>query len=187
MLGTISTVTAIALAYGMAKPTTKDDGWNLHKIPPSLFVEDKASTDQMILGKAAYISSTTATQYSASTHARNKIESLKAELATYGSVLHGWDGEGSEPPNSTHISAASQILSLLPAGVPIPVPMLSADGEVGLYWKTSDYLADAVIEDAHHFSLFIRSLNDGNLETSISSIAIGEGAPAAIAAAFKAA
>ena len=65
--------------------------------------------------------------------------------------------------------------------------MLSADGEVGLYWKSSEYLADAVIEDAGHFSLFIRSLKDGNREIFIPSLAIDVGTPDAIATAFLAA
>jgi hypothetical protein len=63
--------------------------------------------------------------------------------------------------------------------------MVSADGEVGLFWKNDDYLADAVIEDEAHFSLFIRSLKAGNNEVYIPSIAIGPGAAPAISSAFQ--
>ena len=186
MLGAISTVAAIALANAVVRPpATKDDGWKLYIAPPSLFAEDKTSTDQLILIGGTHISSTITTEYSVSTHARNMIESLKAELASYGALQAGWDGDMSEPANPMHITAAGHILNLLPAGIPLPTPMLSADGEVGLYWKTSEYLADAVIEDAGHFSLFIRSLKNGNPEIFIPTIAIDATSSDTIVTAFQ--
>lgn len=188
MFGTITTVAAIALAHAVVRPTaSKDEGWSLRTTVPSMFTEEMASTDQLIFVEAAYIATSNTPQYSASTQAGSKIASLMAELASYGEFEAGWDGEGSEPPDFTHIGAAGRILSLLPAGLPLPAPMLSADGEIGLYWKTSDYLADAVIESPSQFSLFIRSLKDGNREIYIPVIAINADASGAVAEAFRAA
>lgn len=188
LLASVSTITAIAVASAVIRPpATKGDGWKLHPVPSTLLIDERVLTDQPILSAAPLWSSTTASQYTSAAHALDKIEWLKAELESYKSLTSGWDGEGSLPADGAHIYAAGQILSLLPAGIPLPKPMLSADGEVGLYWKSSEYLADAVIEDADHFSFFIRSLKDGNQEIFIPSLAIGAGTPGAIAAAFLAA
>lgn len=186
MLGTISTVAAIALAHNVVPPITKDEGWNLLAMSPSIFADNRTLTDQLIFIDAANLPATATSPYSASTYAGNKIDSLMAELASYGDFQAGWDGEGSAPPNLTHIDAAFQILNLLPPGLPLPTPMLSADGEVGFYWNTNEYLADAVIEDTDQFSLFIRSLKDGNEEIYIPAIVIGAHAREVIADAFRA-
>ena len=186
MLGVISTVAAIAFAHAVVRhPTSKEDGWKLNSLPSVLFLGDRASTDQPILRGAAYTPTTTSPKYAPAAQALDGVEWLRAELLTYKSLSAGWDGDDSAPADVAHIDAASQLLSLLPAGIPLPKPMLSGDGEVGLYWKNSDYLADAVIEDASHFSLFIRSLKDGNHEVFIPLVAIGPDAPAAIAGAFQ--
>jgi hypothetical protein len=187
MLGAISTVAAIALASSVVRPPeTKADGWKLRLSAAVPVIEGKMSTDQLILVTGSYASSTNTSHYTAATQALNKLDALKAELASYGALPAGWDGEGSVPAEATHVDAANLILGLLPAGIPLPKPMLSADGEVGLYWKSKDYLADAVIEDKHHFSLFIRSLKQGNREIFIPAVAIGADATAAITAAFQA-
>ncbi|MCY1365170.1 hypothetical protein D9M69_520050 [compost metagenome] len=151
-----------------------------------MLVDDRIATDQPILAVGLRLTKAINFHNAITPKALNRLELLNAELVSYGLLPSGWDGEESVPADMAHIEAATRALGVLPAGVPLPKPMLSADGEVGLYWKNRDYLADIVIEDAHSLSLFIRSLKEGNKEIFIPSIAIGADATAAIAAAFKA-
>jgi hypothetical protein len=188
MLGAISTVAAIALAHAVVRtPASKEDGWRLNMPTAALYLGDGTSTNQPIISTASYATTTASPQYAPATQALDRVEMLQAQLEAYKTLPTSVDGEGIDLADVACIDAASQILSLLPAGIPLPKPMLSTDGEIGLYWKSSDYLADVVIEDANHFSLFIRSLKDGNREVFIPSIAIGPSAPAVIADAFQAA
>lgn len=187
MLGTITTVAAIALAHAVVRPpASKDAGWSLYA-QPSMLLGARVSTDQPILNVTAYVSTTESTQYTPATKGLDRIELLRAQLESYRLLDTALLGDDGSPAVDSHIDAACSILSLLPAGIPLPRPMLSTDGEVGLYWKSNDYLADAVIEDDSHFSLFIRSLKDGNREVFIPSIAIDQNANDAIASAFQAA
>lgn len=188
MLGAITTVAVIALAHAVARPpASKDEGWRLNARAPIVYLGDRTATDQPIVNRNTVGSATSSPSYASATQAIDRLDWLKSELLRYKSLQAGWDGEDSEPAHSTHIDAAIAILRLLPAGIPLPKPMLSSDGEVGLYWKNNNFLADAVIEDEKHFSLFIRSLKSGNKEVFIPSIAIGPDAPDAIGVAFQAA
>lgn len=188
MLSAITTVAVIALAHAVTRPpTSKEDGWRLNSRVPVVHMGHRTATDQPIVGKTCLEAATASPSYASTDNAINRIDWLRSELLTYKSLQAGWDGEDSAPAHLAHIDAAAAILDWLPAGIPLPKPMLSSDGEVGLYWRNSNFLADAVIEDDAHFSLFIRSLGDGNREVFISSIAIGPDAPDAINAAFQAA
>lgn len=67
---------------------------------------------------------------------------LLAELDELRDFQPGWDGLGSISPSADSIDDAIAFLELLPYGVATPDVTASADGEVGIYWNTSDSYID---------------------------------------------
>jgi hypothetical protein len=167
------TVTSIALGHALTRPLSKDYGWQPVAASTVTYL---MPTEHAIISSRAVGLSATKASFASLDRLMSRLEWLNAELLAYQDLEAGWDGDESEPPKHEHISAAASLLKALPAGLPLPKTMISADGEVGLYWKDDRWLADAVIEDKDHFSLFIRSLKDGNREIFVDSIAIGTGA-----------
>jgi hypothetical protein len=84
------------------------------------------------------------------------IDLVRSELIMYGSMEEGWDGPETKLPVSSHIDDAIFFLNHLPAGIPLPTPMLSSSGEVGLYWNRENAFSDIVFEGDGRFSLFVR-------------------------------
>ncbi len=182
MLETITTIAAITLAHALTRQTTKVDGW---KLAPSTLIALDVSTERSILPIEMFGQTNMKAGFIAMDNITSRLELLRTELRTYQNLADGWDGEQSIPPAYSHLRAASNLLDALPAGLPLPKTMLSANGEVGLYWHEDRWLADAVIEDESHFSLFFRSLEQGNREVFVDSIPIGRSASHAIENAFS--
>lgn len=185
MFGLVTTVAVIALGQAIARPTSKEDGWKLSPYDPALHQVVRLPTEAQILQTGMMELSTESSSFLAADRSMSRLEWLRSELRSYSSLADGWDGEGSVSADPRHVDAASNVLGLLPAGIPLPVPMLSHDGELGLYWKGEKWLADAVIEEADRFSLFIRFLDEGNREVYIESIPIDSTASAIVKDAFS--
>lgn len=185
MFGAI-TITAIALAHAVSRPpASKNEGWAL--TPAFLQAHaDAVTTDKTFSSTHAESEESSYLAFPSSIQSLSKISQISAELDEYRRLDAGWDGEDSESPDLSHIDAAINLLAFLPGGIPLPKPMVSADGEIGLFWKTTEYLADAVVEDERHFSLFLRSLKPGNKEIFLPSLLIEAGSANAVATAFKA-
>jgi hypothetical protein len=181
MLEVITTIAAITLGHALTRQLSKDDGWKLPALPSMTM---KVPTEQLIVPLDVVGQTTVQADFMKIDRFISRLELLRNELRAYQNLVAGWDGEESIAPQASHLSAASALLNALPAGLPLPKTMLSANGEVGFYWKDDRWLADAVIEDASHFSLFIRSLKQGNQEVFVSSIAIERNASGAIEKAF---
>lgn len=71
---------------------------------------------------------------------------LLRELIAYRSLPHDWDGYDGQPASPRATLDALQFLQQLPSGLPIPTPMLSGSGTVGLYWDHDDYYASLEFE-----------------------------------------
>jgi len=67
-----------------------------------------------------------------------RLGNIKNELRRYTSLPENWDGEGSIAPPRKAASDAIAFLDLLPPNVSLPKPMVEADGELALYWKSQD-------------------------------------------------
>ena len=67
---------------------------------------------------------------------------LYRELSSFSELSDGWDGEGSVAPKPSVITNAIRFLRLLPDSVKLPDATASADGEVGVYWKSSGVYID---------------------------------------------
>lgn len=84
-------------------------------------------------------------------------EAVKFELNAYLELADDWDGPGSKAPSAEPIATAIGFMDRLPSGIPLPKPMLSSSGEVGLYWDVDAIYADVAFEGGDAFSLFIRN------------------------------
>lgn len=87
-------------------------------------------------------------------------EALKLEVVGYGEYQDGWNGLGSIGPSRSAISAALGVLDLLPGRLPLPRPMLSSDGELGLYWDLLNGYAEICFDADGSLTFFSRQ-NDG--------------------------
>lgn len=74
------------------------------------------------------------------------------------------------------ISAAAEILRILPAGLPLPTLMRNDDGQIGMYWDNDQAYADINIEPGRTLSLFSRSRLSGK-ETFIDTISLASFTP----------
>lgn len=106
---------------------------------------------------------------------------IARELYDYLALDNGWDGEDSYAPDLKSINAAKRLLDLLPGGLPLPSPMLSTEGEVGLYWKLASGFADVVVHGEGHFSLFAKRKGLGAEEEFLDSVPITSAARQLIA------
>jgi len=183
MLGVITTVGAIVIGSAVMRPIpSKQDGWKLSEVPTLVSSSTKVMTEELI--SSVSVATATSAEFAFAADMQPKFEALRSTLHRYKSLTDGWDGDDSVAAKPEHIDALERILDLLPAGVQTPNPMIASDGEVGFYWKSPEFVADLVIENATEFSLFIRSRNAGHNEIYIPTIAINSKAPAEISNAF---
>ncbi|UDU81223.1 hypothetical protein [Pseudomonas sp. HN2-3] len=83
------------------------------------------------------------------------MQKLRRKLDSYKSLKEGWDGYCAEPANRDSIVDARVFLSSLPENLPVPSPMLASDGEVSLFWETSDgYLEASFPGDGTYHYIF---------------------------------
>ena len=71
-----------------------------------------------------------------------KQDLVAARLMSYLDLKNGWDGFGGMAPTSSAVSDALEFLRQVPGNIPVPQPMLSGDGEVGLLWKRGEVYID---------------------------------------------
>lgn len=86
----------------------------------------------------------------------DRTEAIRTELHSYAGYGPNWDGHEAVAPEREHIESAVAFLEKIPSGYPLPKPMLSTSGEVGLYWEHPALFADIAFEGNGTFSLFTR-------------------------------
>lgn len=87
----------------------------------------------------------------------NPRESLKREIVAYGQYDNDWNGPNTVGPTFDQIKAANSFVEAIPARLPLPRPMLSFNGEIGLYWDVSGGYAEASFEPDGNMSFFSRT------------------------------
>lgn len=85
----------------------------------------------------------------------------------------GWDGEGSYGPTAHSREAAEWFLKTLPAGVPLPVPMMTMRGEIEFYWDLPTGYADMSFDAYGNGSFFAKASNNDQ-ETFIDDMRAGD-------------
>lgn len=162
---------AMIMAVGL-RPTSQERGWIKSGTSVSLSPSGESTDRQMILDPGEVWRETEGSFIQASNVAMSRLDWIDAQIESYSCLEEGWDGPDSEPPKAAHIHAARSILHVLPAGTPIPKPMLASSGELGFYWEEADWMADIAIEGDNEFSLFFRS-RDKTVEILKQGLAIG--------------
>ena len=92
-------------------------------------------------------------------------ERLAGKLMTYLRLEKDWDGYGGVPPTAQAVSDALTFIENLRAGfpaLPLPKPMLSGDGEVGLYWDQAGVFADVGFTGDGTLSYYVESESGEN-------------------------
>ena len=69
-------------------------------------------------------------------------EKIEGRITSYLLLENDWDGYEGKPPSNQAVVDSLMWLSLLPTDTPLPKPMLSGAGEVGLYWEAADFYCD---------------------------------------------
>jgi hypothetical protein len=83
-------------------------------------------------------------------------ENVFVELLSYKSFKDGWDGDGSRAPASGDIDAAIAFVEMLKPYLELPVPMVTAEGQIGLYWNTPFKYIDLNFESNGTISIYGR-------------------------------
>jgi hypothetical protein len=86
-------------------------------------------------------------------------ELLKREVAAYRDLKSEWNGSDFSLPSSRAIDAAIDFLERLPSRLPLPRPMLSRDGELGLYWDLVNGYVEVSFDPAGELTYFSRARN----------------------------
>ena len=94
------------------------------------------------------------------------------ETALLAARQDGWDGEGSRGPTVAARDAAERFLQTLPAGIPLPVPMMTMRGEIEFYWDLPTGYADMSF-DADGVGSFFAKASNGQ-ETFIDDMRAGD-------------
>jgi len=84
-------------------------------------------------------------------------ELLMREILSYSQYEDNWNGDGSIGPDEEAIRAATDFIQKIPSRLTLPRPMLSFDGEIGLYWGMESGYAEVTFESNGEFSFFSRS------------------------------
>ena len=67
-----------------------------------------------------------------------RISEVRNEILGFELLPIGWDGPNSRPARKDAVNDVLPFLDLLPPDVPVPAPMIEANGEVALYWRTPE-------------------------------------------------
>lgn len=85
---------------------------------------------------------------------------LISKLADFLKLTPGWDTEESVPPSVESIEdTLSFIKRLRVLNFPYPQPMLSTEGQIGLFWDESGVFIDIEIEGNNKISYFAKDTN----------------------------
>lgn len=144
-----------SLAFGANVPATAAPVWERESDTHHVSKIDTAVTVLNVGPKAV---SEATVHYDAPLYfASSKQNAAKDELRSYGQLGANWDGFGAVAPLRDHISHAIKIIDQLPPGFAVPKPMLSADGEIGLYWDEKHAYADISIEENGLAAIFLKT------------------------------
>lgn len=152
------TTTALALSFAFMPPPTPTQTKNfLRKFAMADVREYVPVSSETTSYFAAVSGESTITPAAMSKETGlDPFQAVEAELNAYLTYPKGWDGVESEGAKWADIQLASSLLQHLPAGIPLPKPMLSASGEIGFYWNSDHAFIDAMIDEDGTFSIFAK-------------------------------
>lgn len=75
-----------------------------------------------------------------------QMMALRRTLIGYKFLTHDWDGYDGQPAKATALLDVLEFLVQLPHTLPVPSPMLSGSGAIGLYWDRGTHYASLEFE-----------------------------------------
>ena len=72
----------------------------------------------------------------------NPKTAIIEQIRTYQYLAPGWDGYDGTVPSVDAIEDAIKMINAFPENIPFPKPMVSGDGDVGLFWKHENTYID---------------------------------------------
>lgn len=84
---------------------------------------------------------------------------LQEELESYSELRAAWNGPDSLAPTRGAITSAQTFADIVPSRLPLPRPMISENGEIGLYWDLEEGYADATFTADGTAYFFSRASN----------------------------
>jgi hypothetical protein len=165
----ISTL-VLAAAFLVTAPATRLNIW---EVPSRGSEKSRVSRTKYILPTAEVV---TTDEYAQVLNIDSPVtsprEMLKIEVSAYSSLLDGWNGPHTIAPGHVVTDAALQFIDAIPSRLPLPRPMLSSSGEVGLYWDFVAGYAEASFDSFGTAAFFSRD-EDGH-ERFDEAIEIGQ-------------
>ena len=102
-----------------------------------------------------------------------KHEQLVASLYGYLDLPANWDGYGGIAPPAKAVFDAERFLSTMSGAASLPKPMISGDGQVGLYWRGQDQYIEVTFVGDDRATIFAekggRSVCAENIPIEIAS------------------
>ena len=109
------------------------------------------------------------------------FQRLHEQIAAYAALPEGWDGEEAPAPTTDQIRTAEHLIEKLPSGLPVPSPMISTSGLIGLYWDDGKIFADIEIEEDGSYSFFSKRRDGTTPEVFAEGLDINEQADSQLA------
>lgn len=79
-----------------------------------------------------------------------------SRLASYSKLQPDWDGADSIVPSIVDVKLAINFVESIPPIFPLPKPMLSREGVIGLYWDDGSVYIDIQFDSENTLSVFSR-------------------------------
>ena len=155
--------TTIALLASLALPATAKPDWTSEKTK----INENISTSIINVEHYSNMSAKEATIAELRIPIGNKIQYKNSEndvfsrLASYSKLQPEWDGADSVIPSITDVQLAVDFVESIPAIFPLPKPMLSREGVIGLYWDDGSVYIDIQFDSEHTLSVFSRDRSSG--------------------------
>ena len=84
-----------------------------------------------------------------------------SRLVSYSKLQPDWDGVDSIVPSIIDVNLAIDFVESIPPIFPLPKPMLSREGVIGLYWDDGSVYIDIQFDSENTLSVFSRDRSSG--------------------------
>ena len=146
-----------AAAFLVPAASTRRLAWEVNtKVAPEIVHVEESYTFKPLLPGVSAPSTNHVLYKPDSVPTISTREQLKRETKAYSSLKSGWDGPNSALPSAISMDIALRLIDGVPSRLPLPRPMLSFDGELGLYWDLRHGYAELGIERDGRISFFSR-------------------------------
>lgn len=160
----LTTLALLAALSGAVPAATARPNWTNDKktpvtTPPMTTELSSLSLDGSLVSAATLRTYSETVNSEAETVQPKKevINSTYSELQSYADLQDGWDGDDSIAPSRLDIMRALTFVSSLPSALPLPTPMISSSGEIGLYWDNGISYLDINFDYDGTISLYSRN------------------------------